>query len=100
MRVKIAVNLDEEAVAALDHESRGASSRSRLIEQAILDFRARRRPPVSEAGDVARIHRWARKLNQEMADVLDYQVSRAWSGRVRRRSPRTTGVSFGERGDR
>ena len=74
MRLKTSITLEEETVAALDREAGPTANRSRLIEQAILEFLDRRRRAARDARDFALINRSARELNEEMADVLDYQV--------------------------
>ena len=74
MRIKTSVTLDEEVIAALDREAGDATNRSRLIEQAILDFLDRRRRAERDARDRAILDREADALNAEMADVLEYQV--------------------------
>jgi metal-responsive CopG/Arc/MetJ family transcriptional regulator len=74
MRLKTSVTLDEETVAELDREAGTTRNRSRLIETAILEFLERRRRATRDARDLELINRSARELNEEMADVLDYQV--------------------------
>jgi len=43
MKLKTSVTLEEETVMALDREAGSGTNRSRLIEQAILEFLDRRR---------------------------------------------------------
>jgi len=74
MRVKTSVTLDEKTLAALDEEAGDETNRSRLIEQAVLDFIDRRRRAARDAQDREIIDRESDALNEEMADVLDYQV--------------------------
>ena len=74
MRVKTSVTLDEETLAALDEEAGDETNRSRLIEQAVLDFIDRRRRAARDARDREISDRESDALNEEMADVLDYQV--------------------------
>ena len=74
MKLKTSITLEEETVAALDREAGGTTNRSRLIEQAILEFLDRRRRAARDARDLRLINRRARELNEEMADVLEYQV--------------------------
>ena len=74
MRMKTSVTLDKDVVVALDREAGDSSSRSRLIERAILEFLDRRRRAARDARDLEILNRNARRLNEEMADVLDYQV--------------------------
>jgi metal-responsive CopG/Arc/MetJ family transcriptional regulator len=74
MRIKTSVSLDEHTLAALDRAAEDTSSRSRLIEQAILEFLERRRRAVRDARDLALLNREASSLNREMAEILSYQV--------------------------
>ena len=74
MRLKTSVTLEEETVAALDREAGETTNRSRLIEQAILEFLERRRRAARDTRDLDLINRNAQELNEEMADVLEYQV--------------------------
>ena len=74
MRMKTSVTLEKDVVVALDSAAGDSSSRSRLIEQAILEFLDRRRRAARDARDLELLNRNARRLNQEMADVLGYQV--------------------------
>jgi len=74
MRLKTSVTLEEETVAALDREAGKATNRSRLIEQAILEFLDRRKRAARDARDLDLLNRNADRLNAEMAEVLEYQV--------------------------
>ena len=74
MRVKTSVTLPAELLRSLDRAAGGQGNRSRLIEQAVralLDARAR---TERDAKEIALINRHADRLNEEAADVLDYQV--------------------------
>ena len=68
------MTLDEETIAALDEEAGDETNRSRLIEQAVLDFIDRRRRAARDARDREILDRESEALNEEMADILDYQV--------------------------
>ena len=72
--MKTSVTLDEETLIALDAEAGDGTSRSRLIEQAIVEFLDRRRRAARDARDRETLDKEATALNDEMADVLDYQV--------------------------
>lgn len=74
MRLKTSITLEQETVAALDREAGDATNRSRLIEQAIVEFLDRRRRATRDARDQHLINRKAAELNEEMADVLEYQM--------------------------
>ncbi len=50
------------------------SNRSRLIEEAVVDFLARRKRAQREARDLAILNRHAESLNREVRDVLTYQA--------------------------
>jgi metal-responsive CopG/Arc/MetJ family transcriptional regulator len=74
MRVKTSVTLPEDLLRSLDRAAGGHSNRSRLIEEAIralLDAKAR---AARDAKDIEVINRHADRLNDEAADVLEYQV--------------------------
>ncbi len=73
MRSKISVTLAQETLQALDEVAPGAN-RSRVIEEAVRDFLARRARDEREARDLERLTRAAAALNREMEDVLSYQV--------------------------
>ncbi|MGH9464957.1 MAG: hypothetical protein ACRD0X_04880 [Thermoanaerobaculia bacterium] len=73
MRSKISVTLAEETLHALAKVAPGAN-RSRLIDEAVRDFLARRARAQREARDLERLNRAATALNREMEDVLAYQA--------------------------
>lgn len=73
MKGKISITLAEETLSALDEAAVG-SNRSRLIEEAVRDFLARRARAKREALELERLNRAAPALNREMDDVLAYQA--------------------------
>ena len=74
MKRKTSVTLEEEIVDALDAAVGPGSNRSRLIEEAVVDFLARRKRAQREARDLAILNRHAESLNREVRDVLTYQA--------------------------
>jgi metal-responsive CopG/Arc/MetJ family transcriptional regulator len=74
MRVKTSVTIDERVLKAIDKAATRSRSRSRLIEDAALEFLARRARSAREARDLAILNEAAEALNREMEDVLAYQA--------------------------
>jgi metal-responsive CopG/Arc/MetJ family transcriptional regulator len=74
MRVKTSVTLPEELLRSLDRVAGGQGNRSRLIEQAVRALLEARARADRDAKEIALINRNADRLNEEAADVLDYQV--------------------------
>lgn len=74
MRVKTSVTLSGETIRALDKAAGPNSNRSRLIEEAVRDYLARRQRAAREARDLAILNRSADRLNREVRDVLEYQA--------------------------
>ena len=75
MRIKTSVTLSEETIQALDEISGPRTNRSRVIEQAVVEFIERKRRQLREARDRIILDRSADELNQEVEDVLSYQAS-------------------------
>jgi metal-responsive CopG/Arc/MetJ family transcriptional regulator len=61
---------------ALDELGGDVANRSRLIEQAVVEFLERRRRRRREARDRDILDAVADDLNREVADVLGYQANR------------------------
>ena len=74
MKVKTSVTLSEETVRAIDEIAGRGRSRSRVIEEAVIEHLDRRRRVKRNARDVEIINRHAARLNREMEDVLAYQI--------------------------
>lgn len=74
MRVKTSITLSEETLEAVDELAAKGGGRSRVIEMALREFLARRRRATRDARDLAVLNRDADRLNEEMADTLEYQV--------------------------
>jgi metal-responsive CopG/Arc/MetJ family transcriptional regulator len=74
MRVKTSVTIDEQVLKAIDKTTTRSRSRSRVIEDAVREFLARRARATREARDLAILNDSADALNAEMEDVLAYQA--------------------------
>lgn len=74
MKVKTSVTLSSSTIEAIDEFSGSKMTRSRLVEQAVLEFVERRRRELREARDLEILNRSADRLNRETEDVLAYQV--------------------------
>ena len=74
MKVKTSVTLSPETLRAIDEIAGELLNRSRVIEQAVLEFIERRRRADRDARDLEILNRSADALNQEVEDILAYQV--------------------------
>ena len=74
MRCKTSITLSEEALRAIDRIAGSGSNRSRVIEEAVLEYVERRRRREREENDLRILNRAADELNREVEDVLGYQV--------------------------
>lgn len=75
MRRKTSVTLPREALAGVDEiAAAAASNRSRVIEQAVVEFLDRRRRLRRDARDREILDSAADELNLEVEDVLRYQT--------------------------
>ena len=74
MKVKTSVTLSEELVEELDEMTDEDSNRSQMIEQAVAEFIENRRRRLRDVRDLEILNRSADELNQEIDDVLAYQV--------------------------
>ena len=74
MRVKTSVTLSPETLRAIDEIAGELLNRSRVIEQAVLEFIERRRRADRDARDLEILNRSADVLNEEVEDVLAYQI--------------------------
>lgn len=73
MKIETTVALSEDLVAALDGRSEGSQDKSAIVEAALRAYLAW--PQQGEdAADLAIINSYATELNEEAADVLEYQV--------------------------
>lgn len=73
MKVKTSITLDPETLRAIDRAAGRRTTRSRLIEEAVLEYLARRARAARDARDRQLIDEHADALNTEMEDVLAYQ---------------------------
>ena len=73
MKIETTVALSEDLIAALDSRSEGPQDRSAIVEAALRAYLAW--PQRGEdAADLEIINSQATELNEEAADVLEYQV--------------------------
>ena len=73
MKIETTVALSEDLIAALDGRTRSAQDRSAIVEAALRAYLAQPRRG-EDAGDLEIINSHAAELNEEAADVLEYQV--------------------------
>jgi predicted transcriptional regulator len=73
MKVKTSITLSPETLKAVDRLAAKGSNRSRVIEQAVVEFIARRARAHRDARDIELLNAAADELNREMADALEYQ---------------------------
>ena len=74
MRVKTSVALPADLLRAVDRAAGGRDNRSRYIERAVRALLEAHSKVERDAKDIGLIHRHARRLNAEAADVLAYQA--------------------------
>jgi predicted transcriptional regulator len=74
MRVKTSITLSAATIAAIDEVAGPDAPRSRVVEQAVLEFVERRRRQLREARDLEILNRSADRLNRETGDILGFQV--------------------------
>ncbi len=74
MKIKTSVTLSPETLRAIDEIAGELRNRSRVIEMAVLEFIERRRRADRDARDLEILNRSADALNDEVEDILGYQV--------------------------
>jgi metal-responsive CopG/Arc/MetJ family transcriptional regulator len=74
MKVKTSVTLSALTIKAVDELAGPGMARSRIIEQAVLEFIERRRRRLREQKDLETLNRSAERLNRQMEDILAFQV--------------------------
>jgi predicted transcriptional regulator len=74
MKMKTSVTLSPETLRAIDEIAGEMRGRSRVIELAVLEFIERRRRADRDARDLLILDRSADALNEEVEDILGYQV--------------------------
>jgi metal-responsive CopG/Arc/MetJ family transcriptional regulator len=73
MKVKTSITLSERALAEVDRLA-AHSSRSAVIEAAVLEYAARRRRLARDRRDLRILDERAGELNAEVEDLLQYQA--------------------------
>jgi predicted transcriptional regulator len=74
MKQKTSITLSPETIRAIDELAGESSNRSRVIEEAVLEFLERRARQLREARDLEILDAAADELNREIEDVLDFQA--------------------------
>lgn len=74
MKQKTSITLSPETLEAVDRLTGAGSNRSRVIEQAVLEYIRRQEKVERDHRELAALNAIADDLNQEMEDVLTYQV--------------------------
>jgi metal-responsive CopG/Arc/MetJ family transcriptional regulator len=74
MKVKTSITLEPQTVRELDEIAGPDANRSRVIEQAVIEFIDRHRRRIRDSRDLEILNRSADKLNREVEDILRYQV--------------------------
>jgi metal-responsive CopG/Arc/MetJ family transcriptional regulator len=74
MKSKASITLAEGVLREVDQLAAQGSNRSRIIEQAVVEYLERRRRADREQRDLEILNRHAQELNDEMDDVLSFQA--------------------------
>jgi metal-responsive CopG/Arc/MetJ family transcriptional regulator len=74
MKIKTSITLSEDLLGVINLRSRGFRNRSDFIETAVRAYIAQKVREEQNARDLAIINSRADSLNEEAADVLEYQV--------------------------
>ena len=74
MKEKSSIRLSKDVLAHVDPLGRSKNSRSAFIERVLRRYIRERRRAALHTRDLARINRAAECLNQEAADVTEYQA--------------------------
>jgi len=74
MKVKTSVTLSEKIVEELDGMTDEGSNRSQMIERAVAEFIERERRQLRDVRDLEILNRSAEEFNEEVDDILSYQV--------------------------
>jgi metal-responsive CopG/Arc/MetJ family transcriptional regulator len=75
MKEKTSVTLSPEVLAGIDRLAGAKHSRSAVIERVLRKYLREQAKAAAEARDLAILNDAANRLNQEAADVLDYQAA-------------------------
>jgi metal-responsive CopG/Arc/MetJ family transcriptional regulator len=74
MKIKTSITLSEELLEAIDKHASAARNRSIFIEAAVRAYLIQLDREEREARDLSIISRHAKRLNQEAAEVLEFQT--------------------------
>jgi metal-responsive CopG/Arc/MetJ family transcriptional regulator len=74
MKKKISVTLSPEVLAGIDRLAGTKHSRSAVIERVLRKYLREQAEAAADARDLAILNHAADRLNQEAAEVLDYQL--------------------------
>lgn len=74
MKVKTSITLAPQTLRAIDDIADSNTSRSQIVEQAVIEFIERHRRQQREARDLEILNRSAAALNREVEDILLYQT--------------------------
>jgi metal-responsive CopG/Arc/MetJ family transcriptional regulator len=74
MKVKTSVTLSAATIQAIDELAGPETTRSGIIEQAVMEFVQRRHRQLREQKDLEILNRCAEQLNREVEDILAFQV--------------------------
>ncbi len=74
MKEKTSITLSREVLTGIDRLAGPKSSRSAFIERVLRRYLSECARAQTQARDLAQINRSAELLNQEVADVLEYQA--------------------------
>ena len=74
MKIKTSITLSPEAIDAIDEIAGAGTNRSRVIEEAVIEFVASHRRRQREAKDLEILNRSAERLNRETEEILRYQA--------------------------
>lgn len=74
MKIKTSITLTPQTVHEIDEIAGPDANRSRVIEQAVMEFIERHRRRVRDNKDLEILNRSADDLNREVEDILTYQA--------------------------
>jgi len=74
MKVKTSITLSPQTLRAIDDIADSSTSRSQIVEQAVIEFIERHRRQHREARDLEILNGSAAVLNREVEDILLYQI--------------------------
>ena len=74
MKSKTSITLSPETLRAVDELARPRSNRSRVIEEAVVEYLDRHRRKAREARDLEILNAAAEALNREMEETLAFQA--------------------------